>query len=155
MKKPKQKIVVCPSCGTYYAYKSSRKDYVCEECKGELFDVSIDYDVYMAFSDEQKTAFKQNYLEEHFANYIPPFYPEPVSRLSGYIGCCGFFILAVLMLVGFFTIFTGGVGTGVALMISAPVSGGLLILLSNMADDIRHIRNQVDKLHHDQKYRKP
>jgi hypothetical protein len=155
MKKPKQKIVVCPLCRTYYSYHVSRKDYVCEECNGELFDVHVDYDAYMALPDEEKSSFKGKYLEEHFANYVPPFRPEPQSGLSGFIGCCGFVTLALLLIVGLITFAMGSYGAGIATMISAPVSGGLLILFSNVADDVHHIRNQVDKLHHDQKYKQP
>lgn len=148
-------LAVCPCCHQFFSADKNPSAISCAECGCKLEPVDYDFGMYSALSEEEKSAFKLKYIADHFPEpYQKPFKPLPQSGWVGFMGCCGWFAVIGLLIAGFFTFLFGSYGTGIILMISAPISGGVLILFSIVAEDVRHIRNHVDKLHHDQKYNK-
>ena len=146
-------LAVCPSCHEFYAIQKDTLTHSCNECGCMLKPVDYDFGIYSALSDEEKKNFKRKYIADHFPKaYQKPFKPMPQSGWVGFMGCCGWFAVIGLLIAGFFTFLFGSYGAGIILMISAPISGGVLILFSIVAEDVRHIRNQVDKLHYDREH---
>lgn len=151
-------LAVCPRCHQFYSTEKEPSTVNCEECGSALQLVEHGYDLYSSLNDEEKTAFKEIYIKDHFPGskpYHKPFEPLPQSGWVGFVGFCGWFVVLTLVFAGVFIFLTGNFIGGLAFIIFGPVSGGTVVLFSIVAKDVRHIRNQVDKLHHDQKYKKP
>ena len=147
-------LAVCPCCHEFYAPQKDPSTHSCDECGCTLKPVDYDFGMYSALSDEAKKEFKRKYIAEHFPEpYRKPFEPLPLSGWVGTVGCFGWVTFIGLLIIGVLSL-PFGFAAGIALLIAAPISGGALILFSIVAEDVRHIRNQVDKLHHDQKYNK-
>ena len=147
-------LAVCPSCHEFYAIQKDALTHSCNECGCMLKPVDYDFGIYSALSDEEKKNFKRKYIADHFSKaYQKPFKPMPQSGLVGYIGCCGWLALVVCIIGCVFSLLSGGLVYAVVLALVGALSCGSLILFSIVAEDVRHIRNQVDKLHHDQQYK--
>lgn len=151
-------LVVCPKCYTFFSAQEGKRNLRCESCASELERVDFDYHRYESMNDQEKRDFKRQYVLDHYhvdrnQERPVPFKPMPQSGWVGFLGCCGWVTVIGLIIVGFLMFIFGGFGAGIALIIAAPISGGGLILFSIVAEDVRHIRNQVDKLQHDQKYK--
>lgn len=147
-------LLICPRCHQFYSSESKPSSTHCHECNCTLDLVYYEYERYAQLSDDEKTAFKKQYIENHYPTpYHEPFTPMPQSGWVSFIGYCGWLTVLSLVIAGIVTCMTGAFGAGLCLMIAAPASGGALILFSIVAEDVRHIRNQVDKLRHDQKYK--
>lgn len=152
MSEENKQLYVCPDCHTFYISKPTSLKKFCQECKSPLKEVGFDYQKYSAFTDEQKKAFKNEYVRAHFYKDSPSydqFIPMPQSRWAGFVGFCGWFVVLTLVFAGIFIFLTGNPIGGLAFIIAGPVSGGAVVLFSIVAKDVRHIRNQVDKLHYD------
>lgn len=150
-------LAVCPRCHEFYSTDRDPSSVKCQDCGSALQLVEHGYDLYSTLSDEEKTAFKQNYIQDHFPGakpYRKPFTPMPQSGWVGFMGCCGWAAVFGLLIAGLFSFAFGSVAIGIALLISAPFAGGSAILFSIVAEDVRHIRNRVDELHHNQQYNK-
>lgn len=147
-------LVVCPKCYTFFSTQQSKRALRCDKCAVELESVDFDYYRYEKMSDQEKKNFKHQYVWDHYhvergAERPAPFHPMAQSGWVGFMGCCGWFTVIGLLIAGILCSVLGSFAIGIALMISAPISGGALILFSIVAEDVRHIRNQVDKLHYD------
>ena len=145
-------LAVCPRCFEFYAVQHEPSTCKCNDCGSALQLVEHGYELYSQLTPEEKTAFKQVYIEDHFPNakpYRKPFEPMSHSAWIPYLGFFGWVAVVLVMLAGVFACLSGAFIPGVGLLIAGPVSGGALILLAIIAEDVRHIRNQVDKLHYD------
>ena len=153
-------LVVCPKCYTFFSADQGKRIMRCSECGGDLERVDRDYLWYSSLAPSDKESFKNQYVLEHYgANRSKtkhiPFHPMPQSGWVGYIGCCGWLALVLCIVGCIFSLLSGGLIYAVVLALVGALSCGSLILFSIVAEDVRHIRNQVDKLHHDQKYKQP
>lgn len=162
MSEENKQLYACPNCHTFYIGKPTALTRHCDTCKTPLKEVGFDYSRYAAFTDEQKKAFKKAYVESHFSASshkptvpVSSFVPLPQSGWVRYIGCCGWLALGLCLLCAVVSLMTGQILFAVGLAFAGALSCGALILFSIVAEDVRHIRNQVDKLHHDQKYKQP
>lgn len=146
-----KKLLVCLKCHSFYSADQDKLGNVCPDCKCTLQYVPYSYERYSSLSDDQKDAFKASYIKDHLSSSNAPavFEPLPQSSWVAFMGCCGWFTVIGLLIAGILCSVLGSFAIGIALMISAPISGGALILFSIVAEDVRHIRNQVDKLHYD------
>lgn len=146
-------LAVCPRCHEFYSTEKYPSSVKCEECGSVLQLVAHGYDLYSTLSDEEKTAFKRKYIEDHFPGskpYQKPFSPMPQSGWVSYIGCCGWLSLVVCMIGCVISFMSGGILYAVILALAGALSCGVLILFSIVAEDVRHIRNQVDRYYHEQ-----
>ena len=150
-----QRLAICPCCREFYAPRRDPYTTSCETCNVTLKPVNYDFGLYSALSDEKKKEFKAKYIAEHFPHpYIKPFEPMPLSGWSSYIGCCGVLLIVAAVIAGIFSFLSGSILFGLIMIIAGPASGGVLLLLSVIADDVRHIRNDVNKLQYDAKLEK-
>ena len=150
-------LAVCPRCHQFYSTEKEPSSVNCEECGSALQLVKHGYDLYSSLSDEEKAAFKEVYIKDHFPDskpYQKPFSPMPQSGWIGYISFCGWLALIVCIIGSVFSLVAGGIIAAIILGLAGALSCGSLILFAIVAEDVRHIRNQVDKLHHDLKYQK-
>lgn len=147
-------LFVCPKCHTFFSAQQSKRALRCDSCGTQLENVDFDYSLYENMSDQEKKDFKHQYVLEHYhvdREFKNPstFRPLPQSSWVGFIGCCGWLAVIGLLIAGILACVFGSFVYGLALMLAAPFSGGAMILFSIVAEDVRHIRNQVDKLHYD------
>ena len=145
-------MAVCPRCFEFYSVYHDPSTCKCDDCKTALQLVDHDYELYSQLTPDEKTAFKKVYIEEHFPGvnpYIKPFEPMPSNGWSSYISFLGWATVIIVIVAGVFACLSGAVLPGLGLIIAGPASGGALILLSIIAEDVRHIRNQVDRMHYE------
>lgn len=159
-------LIVCPKCHTFYSTSDGKRTMRCESCGTELERVDFDYYKFDSMSAEKRAEFKRQYVLEHYhadlnneklnfsSTSIPKFVPMPQSGWVGYIFICGWLALIVCIIGSVFSLVAGGIIYAIILGLAGALSCGSLILFAIVAEDVRHIRNQVDKLHHDQKYQK-
>lgn len=142
-------LALCPSCHEFFAPQKDPCTVSCPECGCMLKPVDYDLQTYSALNEDEKKQFKQKYVAQHFPKpFQKPFKPMPVSGWVGFVSFCGWFSIVVLLITCVFSFISGNFALSVLCLIAAPISGGGLILFAIAAEDVRHIRNQVDKLHH-------
>ncbi len=148
-------LLVCPKCHCFYSAEKSKKNGFCKDCGTALDSTDIDFEKYAAFTESQKLAFKKEYVRQRYNveyHYTkPPFEPMPQSGWVGYIGFFGWLCLVFCIIGGAFACLSGAFLIGIVAIFAGLASSGALILFSIVAEDVRHIRNQVDRYYHEHK----
>ena len=150
-------ILVCPDCKIFCSDNESSTDCVCPKCGRSMYYVPILYDAYNDMDEESKKKYREEYIEKYFytkKKEIPPFEPIKSSKMAKCVGIMGAVLIGLAFLGGAVALITGGILAGISLLLGGLVSGGILYVLSNVAEDVRHTRNQIDRLMHERKYRK-
>lgn len=150
-------LLVCPDCKIFCSDNASSTDYVCPKCGKTMYEVPIWYDMYNDMDEKNKKEFREKYIKKHFTTKkkaIEPFEPMPDSKMAKTIGCMGGVMIALAFVGGAVALITSGILAGIAMLLGGLVSGGILYVLSNVAEDVRHTRNQIDRLMHERKYKR-
>lgn len=151
----KKKLLACHKCHLFYSEDQSSLDYSCDKCGGALTLVPVRHNEYMHLSEADKEQFKQKYFSQSVTVKkdvsVAPFVPMPQSSWVSYIGCFGWIALVLFVLAGILTLMSGLIVYGIVLILAGLASSGFFILFSIVAEDVRHIRNQVDRYYHGKK----
>lgn len=145
----KRKLLACPECELFCSVEQNCLDYACPKCGGQIQLVNIDYDAYSSMSEEEKTKVREEYIKKHFKTQkkeTPYFESKKESKIAKTIGFFGGVLIALAFVGGAVLLITGGIFAGIAALIGGLTSGGVLYVLSDVAEDVRHIRNQIDWL---------
>ncbi len=146
-----KKIYVCPWCHSFYASENEADVRRCPECGANTQVTDIDFESYSILSTEEKERVKKEYVSANFGDKIqqPSVKEEAVPNqenvwatiLKGIFG----FSLVVSVIAGLIVMGTVNVGVGIACVVGGLVGCGGGLLVCTVAEDIRHIRNQVDR----------
>lgn len=146
-------LMVCPKCHCFYSAEKGKASISCKDCGTVLDATDFDYEKYSAFTETQKQDFKKQYIKQRYHQEYhytkPPFEPMPQSGWVGYIGCFGWLCLVFCIIGGVFAFLSGAFLVGIVAIFAGLASSGALILFSIVAEDVRHIRNRVDRFYHD------
>lgn len=148
-------LFVCLDCHGFFSGEQEKSDCrKCPQCGGDAKKVELDYVAYCAMPTQEKAKFCKEYAAKHCRKKPDPFTPMPDSKMAKCVGCMGAVLIGLAFLGGAVALITGGIIAGISLLLGGLVSGGILYVLSNVAEDVRHTRNQIDRLMHERKYRK-
>lgn len=148
----RKKLMVCPVCHSFYSTDSRNENVECDECKARLDVVDIDYEEYEAKTKEEKQIFKKEYLKYYRTiKKVPPFVPMEQSGWTTYIEIMGIIALIVVIAAGAMLIATGSWAAGIVTIFAGLASVGAIMLFVQVAKDVRHTRNQIDKLMYERK----
>lgn len=148
-------LFVCLDCHGFFSGNPAETDCrKCPSCGGDTEYVPIDYEEYCKMGKEEKKRYCLDYAAKHCRKKPEPFEPMPDSKMAKTIGCMGGVMIALAFVGGAVALITGGILAGISLLLGGLVSGGILYVLSNVAEDVRHTRNQIDRLMHERKYKR-
>lgn len=143
---------ICPKCLTFFSSKDKVSSKYCPECGTSIFPVDVDYDVYSSLTPTQKVEWKKKYVADHYPeSYMKTkeeFTPMPPSGWVTYIMVFGWLCLICVILASTFLLMTGNILFAILTAFAGLASSGALILFAIVAEDVRHIRNRVDRFHH-------
>ena len=152
-----RKLLVCPGCEIFCSDNRDSKDYKCPKCGGIMYDVPIAYEAYAYLNEDDKRQVREEYISKHFGTVkqnVPPFVPMKQSRMAGFVGIMGALAFGFAFVAGAVIVATtGSIGAGIGVFVGCTVSGSILYVMSNIANDIRQIRNQIDRLVHERNRR--
>lgn len=146
-----KKIYVCPWCHSFFASENEADVRRCPECSANTQETDIDFESFSELTAEERENVKKDYIATHFSDKVqqPSVKEEAVpnqenvwaSILKGIFG----FSLVVSVIAGLIVMGTVGFGVGIACVVGGIVGCGGGLLVCTVAEDIRHIRNQVDR----------
>lgn len=143
-------LYICPRCYQFHVLKENAVFTNCAKCNAVLDLVHYDYERYSQLDDESKKAFRLQYIDCHYSKKrADGFIPMPQSGWVSFIGLCGWISFVLCIIGSVFCLLSGGILYAIVVALAGAISCGLLILIAIIAEDVRHIRNQVDKLHYD------
>lgn len=148
-----KRVLICPKCHQFYSTNRSPQHLRCSDCHtGPLDPVDISYEEYVSFTHEQKEAFKLEYIASHYPAGMTvvhtPYEPISDNKWSGFVQAICWLSLAVIFIAGIGIVLNGSVLGGVALILGGFVAISGCMLFASIADDIRAIRNSIDRYIH-------
>lgn len=148
-----KRVLICPKCHQFYSTNRSPDRLRCSECHtGPLDVVDISYEEYSSFSPEAKETFKREYVSSRYPNGMTvvhtPYEPVGENKWSGFVQAICWLALALVFIAGIGTALNGSVLVGIVVILVGFVAISGCMLIASVADDIRAIRDAVQRYIH-------
>lgn len=147
-----KQILICPKCHQFYITDRDPQFLRCSDCHTSPLDlVDIAYEQYSAFSPEAKETFKREYVNSKYPDGMTvvhtPYEPIPDNGWASFLRIIGTIFILVGVCFGIFC-FTSSILLGVLVIFLSFLSVAGIMLIASVADDIRAIRNSIDRYFH-------
>ena len=145
-------VLICPKCHQFYSTDRSPESLRCSQCHTEPLDpVDITYEQYSAFSPEAKETFMREYVNSRYPNGMTvvhtPYDPISDNGWASFLRIIATIFIWVGVVFGIFC-FTSSILLGVLVIFLSFLSVAGIMLIASVADDIRAIRNSIDRYFH-------
>lgn len=146
-------VLICPKCHQFYSTDRSPESLRCSQCHTKPLDpVDITYEQYSAFSPEAKETFKREYVSSRYPNGMTvvhtPYEPVGENKWSGFVQAICWLALALVFIAGIGMALNGSVLVGIVVILGGFVAISGCMLFASIADDIRAIRDAVQRYIH-------
>lgn len=146
-------VLICPKCHQFYSSDRTPEYLHCSDCGTKPLDVvDITYEQYSAFSPEAKETFQREYVSSRYPSGMTvvhtAFEPMGENKWSGFVQVVCWLVLALVVIAGLGMIFTGSILAGIAVIFIGFLSISGCMLFASIADDIRAIRDSVQRYIH-------
>lgn len=148
----KRLVLICPKCHQFYSSNRSPEYLHCSNCGTKPLDVvDITYEQYSSFSPEAKETFQCEYVSSRYPSGTTVVHTpyEPISD-NGWASFLRIIATLFILFGVFFGIFcfTSSILLGVLVIFLSFLSVAGIMLIASVADDIRAIRNSIDRYIH-------
>ena len=144
-------IYVCSQRHTFLSSEKYKQAPRCPKCSCQTKMMDIDYEDYQVLTREEKQKVKenfiatQNFLEEYEQLTNKEFISAGENAWASILTIILSIALVVCIFAGVFLLATAGMIVGLGCIIGGIIGCGSGLLICSAAQDIRHIRNQVDR----------